>query len=332
LPRCYAVKLFDLSLNEQEPARSDDLFQSFLAADSLPPVPSLGSIGWAILAQAAVWIACREWPFAPVVLLGIAAATFAWPFLRRIPIVRSVRRAWILIAFVIAFLISTLLIYYRLGGGGDDLVRSAPLRSGSDHPAKGSEGLNGMYDGVILLTDIAPQKLVAPPQLRPSRNLAASKSSDPLSIPFFGVYWMFKWPRSHPPPGSYTSKKSPLQAEFRSSDRGPLLMQARQNFGRLIDLTCCSKIQVGITAQDPYATLDLIVTNTTAAGEPSLSLGQVTINSKSDSPKQMLVNFDVPRDPAVREFDEATIVFNRAYASASARIAIDRFIFVPRRF
>jgi hypothetical protein len=46
----------------------------------------------------------------------------------------------------------------------------------------------------------------------------------------------------------------------------------------------------------------------------------------------MLVSFDVPRDPAVREFDEAIVVFNRAFASASARIAIDRFVFVPRRF
>ena len=324
------MKLLNLSLAEPEPARPDPLFSSFLAADAQPVVPSPQAIGCAILAQTVAWIAWRSWRFAPLALLGIAAAIIAWPLVRRIPFVRSIRRAWIPIAIAIALLLFAVLVYYRLGGG--DSMQSRSSGSPSDRREKASEGLNGMYDGVILLTDLPPQKLVAPPKLRTNRDPAASKSSDPMSIPFFGVYWMFKWPRSHPPPGSYTSKKNPLQAEFRSSDRMPLLMQARQNFGRLIDLECCSNIQVGITDQDPYATLDLIVTNTTIPSEPSLHLGQVTITSKSDSPEQRLVSFDVPRDPAVREFDEATIVFNRAYASASARIAIDRFVFVPRRF
>lgn len=323
------MKLFDLSSGEHECGRGAGLFRSFLAADSLPAVPSPQAIGCGLLAQGAIWIVCRQWPFVPVVLLGIGAVICAWPLMRRIPWVAAVRRTWVPIGFAIAFLLTALLIYFRLGGGSD-LGRGRSAGSGEDHREKASEGLNGRYDGVILLTDIAAEKLVVPPKFRPSRDPLASKSADPLSVPFFGVYWMFKWPRSHPPPGSYTSKKSPLDAVFRSSDRGPLLMQARQNFGRLIDLTRFSKIQIGIRTGDPTATLDLIVSNTTAPVQASLSLGQVAINSKPAPAEQMLLSFDVPRNPAVREFDEATIVFNRVYASASARIAIERFVFVPR--
>ena len=321
--------MFDLSLPQREVAPQDQLFHSFLAADSLPIVPSLKAIGAGILGEIVAAILCRRWPLVAVILLGTGAACLAWPTLRRIRFIASLRRAWVPTAFTLAFLLSAIFIYFRLGGGGDEPVQSKSS-SGRDHRETATEGLNGIYDGVILLTDVAPQKLVVPPKLRPSRDPSPAKVSTPLSIPFFGVYWMFKWPRSQPPPGSYTLKKSPLEGVFRSSDRGPLLMQARQNFGRFIDLSCCSKIQIAIRTEDPVATLELIVTDTIAPGAPSLSLGQVTIHSKSLAPEQMLLSFDVPRSPAIRQFDEIAIIFNRAYASASAKIAIDRFIFVPR--
>lgn len=324
--------MFNLSAREQELVSADELFRTFCAVDSFPTVPSLKAICCSVLAQGVAWVVCRQWPLAPVAFLAIGLAFFAWPFVQRIPLVAFARRRRTLLAIAIALAVAVLLMHFRLGGDGDELslAGSRDAHRSQDHVEDASGGLNGIYDGVILLADVAPQKLVVPPKLRPSRDLSASKTSNPTSVPFFGVYWMFKWPRSHPPPGSYVSIKSPLQAGFRSSDRLPLLMQARQNFGRLIDLRCCSKIQLAIRTEDPFATLDLIVTNTTAPGEPSLALGQVTIDSKSASPSEMLLSFDVPRNPAIREFDEATIVFNRAFARASARIAIDRFVFVPR--
>jgi hypothetical protein len=154
------------------------------------------------------------------------------------------------------------------------------------------------------------------------------------------VYWLFRWPQTQPPPGSYVTRGSPLDSVFRSSDHFALSMEAHQNFGTLIDLSCCSRIQLAIRSADPnsgYISLELVLTNTTLPGRPSVSLGKATIASALDlrpdepaSPVQGILNFDVPRFPAIGEFDEATILFHRTIRTASARVAIDGFIFVPR--
>jgi hypothetical protein len=117
-------------------------------------------------------------------------------------------------------------------------------------------------------------------------------------------------------------------------------MEARQNFGTLIDLSCCSKIQLAISSADPNSVLialELVLTNTTLPDRPSLALGNVMIASALDrrpdehAPAvQGILSFDVPRFPKIRDFDEATILFHRAIPTASARVAIDRFVFVPR--
>lgn len=49
-------------------------------------------------------------------------------------------------------------------------------------------------------------------------------------------------------------------------------------------------------------------------------------------PAEEVLAFDVPAKPALREFDDMTIRFRMSYlhAHANARIAIKRFVFVPR--
>jgi hypothetical protein len=103
-----------------------------------------------------------------------------------------------------------------------------------------------------------------------------------------------------------------------------------------MDLGCCSRLQVAVRSTDSYATLDLLVTNTTLPGKPSLSLGRATIGSRLElarenaAPQPVVLDFDVPGWPAIRKFDEVTIVFNRPFARASAKVEIERFVFVPR--
>jgi hypothetical protein len=129
---------------------------------------------------------------------------------------------------------------------------------------------------------------------------------------------------------------------FRSSDRFPLSEEARQNFGAPIDLSCCSKIQLAIRSSDPHSrfiALELIVADTAETGKPSVTLGQGAVITAKDwqpeaLPVEILMSFDVPRSLKLRQFDEAIIRFHPRYpfATASAKVSIDRFVFVPRGF
>ena len=120
-------------------------------------------------------------------------------------------------------------------------------------------------------------------------------------------------------------------------------MEARQNFGTHIDLGCCSKIQLAIRSVDPISgsiTLELILTNTTLPGKPSLSLGKSAITSMLDErrdahapPMQAVLSFEIPLRPRIHEFDEATVVFHRVMTpDRSSKVSIDRFVFIPRGF
>ena len=149
------------------------------------------------------------------------------------------------------------------------------------------------------------------------------------------------WPQSRPPPDSYVIRGTPLKSVFRSSDRIPLAMEAHQNFGTLIDLSCCSQIQIAISSAElnfRSIALELILTNTTLPGRPSQSLGSVKIapllnrsSTELGAPLQAVLSFDVPRPfSRLSAFDEATVLFHRGIRLESAKVAIDRFIFVPR--
>jgi hypothetical protein len=128
----------------------------------------------------------------------------------------------------------------------------------------------------------------------------------------------------------------------RSTDRRPLSMEAHQNLGTLIDLDCCSTIQVAIRNADRYPetiSLELVLTNTSLPGKPSQSLGSIMV--KSTRPWQLYGDrppvaetliFKVPANSAIRRFDDVTIVFrlDTARAELGAKIAIERFVLVPR--
>jgi hypothetical protein len=127
-----------------------------------------------------------------------------------------------------------------------------------------------------------------------------------------------------------------------STDRRPLSMEAHDNLGSLIDLNCCSKIQIAIRNADPYSetiSLELILIDSSLPGKPSQSLGRVTVKSKrtrnlyeEESSTRETLNFVIPANPAIRRFDEVKIVFrlDAFRADDGAKIAIDHLVLVPR--
>ena len=185
-------------------------------------------------------------------------------------------------------------------------------------------------------------KLVAPAPIIANSPLTAHGAATPLVIPFDGVYWFFKAPDVHPPRSSRQAHGSPEMLNIHSTDRRPLSMEAHDNLGSLIDLNCCSKIQIAIRNADPYSetiSLELILIDSSLPGKPSQSLGRVTVKSKrtrnlyeEESSTRETLNFVIPANPAIRRFDEVKIVFrlDAFRADDGAKIAIDHLVLVPR--
>ena len=163
----------------------------------------------------------------------------------------------------------------------------------------------------------------------------------PLSIPFSGEYWMFRWPYARPPKTSFFQRGSPAALSFSSTDHRPLQMEARHKLDQPVALSCCSAIRLEIRNADRYPgtiSLELVLINNEQPGAPSLSLGHYNVTSRPDFSRDPIVpahetlEFPIPATAALDSFNEFKIVFLRARVrmDKSAKLAIDRFILMPR--
>ncbi|HEV2399058.1 MAG TPA: hypothetical protein VGS27_19085 [Candidatus Sulfotelmatobacter sp.] len=204
-------------------------------------------------------------------------------------------------------------------------------------PQSGSPG----DQGIILWGEKRNlMKLIAPSPILP--DALANGNSNPLIIPFNGVYWFFKSPDEQPPAGSRQAHASPDAVEIRSTDHRPLSIEAHDHLANLINLDCCNRIQIAIRNADRYpdtVSLELVLANTSRPHSPWLSLGRTMVNSTREwkiyekaAPVSETLTFAIPSHRSLRSFDEVTVVFflDRARADAAARIAIDHFVLIPR--
>jgi len=229
------------------------------------------------------------------------------------------------------------------------LFRSHPSGGSSKQPPayaaasiqghlSGSEG----DQGIILWGEKQNYtKLVAPMPVV-TNALNANGNANPLVIPFDGVYWFFKSPDLRPPVGSRQAHTTPDLVEIRSTDRRPLSIEAHDHLANLIDLDCCSRIQIAIRNADRYpetVSLELVLVNTALPHSPSVSLGRMWVNStrpwnlyEKPEPVNETLSFTIPIRRTLRRFDDIKIVFflDQARADAAARIAIDHFVLIPR--
>jgi hypothetical protein len=184
-------------------------------------------------------------------------------------------------------------------------------------------------------------KLVAPTPVV-TNALNSNGNANPLVIPFDGVYWYFKSPDAQPPASSRQAHTTPDIVEIHSTDRRPLMIEAHDHLANLIDLNCCSRLQIAIRNADRYpetVSLELVLVNTTVPHNPSVSLGRMMVTStrpwklyEKPVTVEETLSFPIPAHRSLREFDEVKIVFllDRARADDGARIAIDHFVLVPR--
>jgi len=217
-----------------------------------------------------------------------------------------------------------------------------PQSRGTNPPELTDAGSEG-HAGIILWPEkeVVTQLVVPPPALQTNQP-ARGRSVSPVVIPFNGVYWFFKAPDVQPPETSRQAHLSPDKVDIRSTDLRPLSIEAHDHLGNLIDLDCCSRIQIAIRNADRYpetVSLELVLVNTSLPGNPSQSLGSIMVKSTlawklydKRPPVSETLTFAIPQSSALQRFDEVKIVFRLASlrADAGAKIAIDHLVLVPR--
>jgi hypothetical protein len=194
-----------------------------------------------------------------------------------------------------------------------------------------------VFAGVELYPEVKPHiRLVAPPLIG-TRGSGVDRS-DPLSIPFEGVYWFWRGPSDRPPLNSVVMHGSPSAQFFRSTDGDGMSMEARQNLGFAVDPKRYGAIEIFIQNVDPFpntVSILLKVRSTAAAGKRVLSLGMQDVSAPASSAgtgNTQMLRFLIPTGIPIGSFDELTVSYylKGARSDRSARIAIDRFRLVPR--
>jgi hypothetical protein len=196
-----------------------------------------------------------------------------------------------------------------------------------------------VFAGVELYPSVESHtKLVAPP-LPGTRSLGLDRS-DPLSIPFEGVYWFWRGPSDRPPLNSVVMHGSPSARFFRSVEGDGMSMEARQNLGFEVDPKRYGAIEVDIVNADPFpntVSILLRIRNTIVPGKPTVTLGMEEVATPASSiangnPVAQVLRFPIPSTVRIGSFDELTVSYylKGARSDRSARIAIERFRLVPR--
>jgi uncharacterized membrane protein YidH (DUF202 family) len=198
--------------------------------------------------------------------------------------------------------------------------------------------------GIILRPKIEDYVTIVPPL--PTRRVFDGKPNDRradrVSIPFYGTYWFFRASEKTLPADAVELRGDADSTSFKTTDFSPISMEARQNFGSLIELSWCSAVELIISNGDRRpgtVAVELILTNTTLPGQPHQSLGLAPVNStlrwfpgdNRPAVKEVLT-FRVPAQAAIQSFDEATIRFELRSPRErwSAKIAIEKFRLISR--
>lgn len=222
-----------------------------------------------------------------------------------------------------------------LGGGAGSSEQAGERKK--TQPAK---SLGGDHDGLFLYPKSDKPVTLVPPLPSLRSGLLSSQKDDPLRVPFFGIYWVFRSPELAPPPDSFRGEGDPESVSLRSMDKRPVQVEARQNFGRIIDLRCCSRMQVQLRNNDRYPgtiRIELLLRDSRAPKLPMVSLGSHELRSTQrfrfhdDRPAvRETIDFAVPGGAA--PFDEAVVRFHldKSRERQAAKVAIEAFVFVPK--
>lgn len=350
------LRIWKLTAEEANASSYGDTpeYKFFRIPDSPPMIRRLlPALGAAICAQAGVMTLLTNHLLISVALFGIGSSVFSWQFFTSSIQHATTRnqqftlpsRTWLV--FLLATMFTSIPLIPYLSNrmfavkihaylDGQLLLRAiAPLehRGQVETPTKS-------YSGVILWPLPEKHKKIVPPS--PANNsFTTGVHNTILKIRFDGVYWYFKSPDKRPKPDAHVQHGNPMKVNIHSTDWRPIMMEARQNLGILVDTNCCLQIRIAIQNADNSPgriALGVILTNMTAPGKPSLSLGEEPVASSDPvrfsinrPPVSEVLNFRIPANPKIRQFDQITVVFKPApeRALGGVKIAIQQFMLIP---
>ena len=259
-------------------------------------------------------------------------------------------RSW---AFIGSTALAALLYASLMGGGGDGTggsgagsaaAAAAAGRQGASTVSKtrptptptANLGLAGSYPGVILWPEVKPVTMLVTP-LPEKRGMFESHYL-PLSIPFGGEYWMFRFPFHRPPPQSFFRRGTPVNLSFSTVDRAGLLMEAHQKLEHSIRMSCCRGMQLAVLNADLYphtVSMEVVLIDGAGAAQ-SLGFAPVVsepvLRAEETEPVPETLDFRFPASSRLEAFEEIKVIFHRSVARLhrSARISIERFTLMPR--
>jgi branched-subunit amino acid ABC-type transport system permease component len=292
--------------------------------------PILSSIALAIVAESAVVLAMDAENLIAIVTAG-CAALLLW---RQASLLRRAAQTDVLLATLAALLILAGLVrLMEVRHFGDNAqANSGDADKGAQPAPEAGDGtaIGGDFTGVILIPKPEKTVTLVPPLPAMSSNVFNDSHRDPLTIPFFGVYWFYRFPNPRPPLNSVTLRGTPEEFRFHSTGRVELKMEAQQNLGSMIDMSCCSSIQVAIHNLDLHAQpiqVELILANSREPGSPSHTLGAIPIQTA----ELQMLTFPMTPGASFRQFDQITVRVHRAWFqhTESARISVQRFVLIP---
>lgn len=224
-------------------------------------------------------------------------------------------------------------------GPNDPAPGAQPAQPPNLAPQMAATAPDGSFPGVILQPELQKVPKLVMPVMTSDRGLFGTEAH-PFSIAFEGEYWMYRFPYRRPPPNSFLRKGTPAAFSFSTPDHWPLMMEARQKLDQPIDFKCCRKVQVELWNADRYpgtVWVELFALNTEGTGPPLRSfLGNAQVQSVPDLTKDPVVaipeTLEFPITASPNTVNELAVVFRleRPRMDKSARIAISRFVLVPR--
>jgi hypothetical protein len=127
---------------------------------------------------------------------------------------------------------------------------------------------------------------------------------------------IFRYPLAasdHPPRNSFTARGNPLEAGFITTDRHPMLMEARHRLDQAIHPQSCVAIHVVTLHADRYlGTLSIEMVLIKRRSRRSFRLGKIEVTPE----KSQVLKFPITAAAPIRAFDEFRVVFHRAAGRA----------------
>ena len=299
----------------------------------------------AVMLEASVLLWALRWRRSSLLLFACVAASLAWRYWSADPERHPAPVTWgrmtkrlAQAAFTVFSLLLPPVQMFLGGPGGGGAVVHAVGRSGPEI----ASSANPIYPGVIIVPEIRKRAVTLVPPLPAMRpGMFDAKQTDPLSIPFWGVYWLLRPPQIQPSASAVTMNGDPSTTTYRSTDRSPMSMTARQDLGKLFSLSCCSEIRVVVWngERHPESIWVELRIRDTIAGGPAMTVGEEPLLANRDwklagdpTPVLETLRFRVPAGLARKQFDQLVVVFHLSAPREhrSARVAVDRFTFVPR--